>query len=330
MKKISISISVVILAVFTATSTISAKDAAKLRIVRTIAITPEGEYYQNPKISPDGSKVVFRGQEGGLFIRNADGTGPMITVLPRGKEVRDYIWSPDSKMIAYQRSRIEGGKRWIDIMIFKTANKETDVLKKKIPPFGFTYWTSGGIKVKRGLPHQKSKERESVKAMNKIIDVSSKEFKKSNEPIVYYDQIDLKHFVIVEDGNGNVLSKTPGYILPLMSPTKDKFLAVRQHTYVLSLFGEILADLGVAENRIWSKDGQLILFQIVEYGGWHNQVIVGSELCVINVDGSGKNHLTDTPDIIEMYPHWSDDTSKITYYDDKTHRIYVSELEYIR
>lgn len=66
-------------------------DAAKLRIVKTIQITPDGQYYQHPKLSPDGSMVVFRGRKGGLFIRNADGTGHMVTILPHGKDSRQYI-----------------------------------------------------------------------------------------------------------------------------------------------------------------------------------------------------------------------------------------------
>ncbi|NHZ85459.1 MAG: hypothetical protein GWP19_06220 [Planctomycetia bacterium] len=57
------------------------KDAAKLRIVKTIHITSDGEYYQNPKLSPDGNMVVFRGRNGGLFIRNTDGTGPMVSFI---------------------------------------------------------------------------------------------------------------------------------------------------------------------------------------------------------------------------------------------------------
>jgi hypothetical protein len=60
--------------VFSLTETFG-KDAAKLRIIKTIQITPNGQYYQNPKLSPDGSMVVFKKQGGGLLIRNADGTG---------------------------------------------------------------------------------------------------------------------------------------------------------------------------------------------------------------------------------------------------------------
>lgn len=330
------SISVIIFTVFTATSTISAKDAAtpegragKLRIARTIVINPEGGRYEDPKLSPDGSKVVFQGQKGGLFIRNVDGTGPITTVLPPEKGTNQYIWSPDSKSIAYERSRLEGGRRWIDIIIFQANTKEITLFEEKIPPFRFTSWKREGLEVKRGLLHQKNKEREPIKAMNKIVDISTRELKQSDEPIVYHHQVDLRNVIIVEDANGNVLSETPGYILPIMSPIKDKFLATRGHTYVLNLSGDVLADLGDSDRARWSADGRLVVYEISEWGGWHNQARVASEIYIVNADGTGKNQLTNTPDIIEVEPHWSENNLKITYYDYATETIYVAELEFI-
>jgi hypothetical protein len=38
--------------------------------------------------------------------------------------------------------------------------------------------------------------------------------------------------------------------------------------------------------------------------------------------------LTETPNIVEIRGQWSEDVSKITYFDESTGKIFVSELEY--
>ncbi|NHZ85458.1 MAG: hypothetical protein GWP19_06215 [Planctomycetia bacterium] len=250
-------------------------------------------------------------------------------VLSLGKGTRDYAWSPDSKTIAFKQKTVEESKRISNTLhTFNVKTKQSTLLKTDVPGHGFLRWADRGIEVKSVVP-VKNRETGSFEIVNKVFDVSDEEFRQSNDPIVYYDQIDNKHFVIVEDGNGNVLSKTGGYILPIMSPKNDKFLATRSaRTYVLNLSGEILTNLGYADNEMWSEDGELIIYQIGEAGGWHGQTLIGSEIFVINIDGTDKNQLTHTPDIIEMKPHWSGNASKITYFDESTGKIFVSVLEY--
>ncbi|MCH7612074.1 MAG: hypothetical protein IIB95_00930 [Candidatus Marinimicrobia bacterium] len=199
----------------------------------------------------------------------------MVTVLPHGKDSRQYIWSPGSKTIAYRLNTWEKGIRIsADLHTFDIQSKHSSLLKEEIPPFRFARWTNEGIEAIRGITRQKNKEREFVKpAITKIINVTSGELRQSNNPIVYHDQIDNKHFVIVEDG-------------------------------------------------------ELIIYQIGEAGGFHGQTLIGSEIFVININGTDKNQLTHTPDIIEMKPHWSGSSLKITYFDYLTGTIFVSELKY--
>lgn len=334
MKKHGVFTLISILTLFSILSRIEGKDAAKLRIVRTIVITPEGRGYLNPKLSPDGSLVAFRGRNGGLFIRNADESGSIITIIPRGKGVDDYVWSPDSRKIAYDVRSFKDRKRSSELHIFEIDKKESKKIKEKDWPFTLTRWNYTGIKVtrKRTIKTQKPPLLETL---NLSFDQMTNDFVQSNEPFVYFyfDMENIQHVVVVKDGNGNVLSKIPGYILPVMSPKNDKFLASHPddgHTYVLSLSGEVISDLGHTVNEAWSENGRLIIYQIAEYGGWEGQVLVGSEIYVINGDGTGKNQLTHTPDINEMLPQWSNDMSKISYYDYNTGRIYVSELEEIQ
>ena len=330
MKKHSVCTLIGILILFSVWSNLEGKDAARLRIVKTILITPKGGGYHDPKLSPDGKLVAFRGGSTGLFVRNADGTGPLINVLPRGKGTQDYAWSPDSKLIVYKLKTGRETKRMnTTFHIFDLETKQSRILKPDVPRYGRIRWTDRGIELKSPVPIR-NRETRSVESFNKVLDASTGELRQSNEPIVYFEQADNHNYIIVDDGRGNTILRKKDYYLPLMSPKKDMLLAGHSpdgHTHVLNLEGKIIADLGLADSEQWSFNGKLIIYQIPKEDGWDGQEIVASEIYVINADGSGKNQLTHTPDIIEMDPQWSGDALKITYFDGKTGRIYVSELE---
>lgn len=303
-------------------------DAANLRIAKTILITPEGGDYWNPILSPDGNKVAFQGRKGGLYLRSADGTGELITVVPEGKGIFKQVWSPDSRNLAFDIMVFKERKRRMELHVFDTVTKESRILREIGWPFELRSWTEEGIETQRKRPRP---DRKGLEEVNLMFDVRQGDFKVARQPFTYdYQNREEKGtFVVIEDGLGGVLSRIPGYILPKMSPQKDRILAARSaRTYVLNLSGEVLADLGRAVSEVWSEDGEMVIYQISQAGGWHGQVLVASEIYVINADGTGRNQLTNTPDVIEVRPHWSRNGLKATYYDDATGRIFVAELEY--
>ena len=51
-----------------------------------------------------------------------------------------------------------------------------------------------------------------------------------------------------------------------------------------------------------------------------------SDLFLCSVDGKEKWKLTNTKDKIEKFPFLSEDGSKLSYYDETTNRIYVSDV----
>ena len=58
----------------------------------------------------------------------------------------------------------------------------------------------------------------------------------------------------------------------------------------------------------------------------NGEQITGSELYLINIDGTNKQNLTNTDDMIEMYPMFSPDNSKIVFSDEKTRNIYIADF----
>ncbi|NHZ85460.1 MAG: hypothetical protein GWP19_06225 [Planctomycetia bacterium] len=313
--------------VFTFTE-IFGKDAAKFRIVKTIQITNDGEYYMDPKLSPDGSMVVFKGRKGGLFIRNADRTGSMVTILAK-KGMYKYIWSPDSKQIAFDVFTSEKGRKKMELHIYDIHSNTSSMIRDKGRPFRLTQWTNEGIEVKRKIKIENQKK--GLKTVKERFNIHFGSFELKKSPLVYFEQSDNRNYIIVDDGNSNILLKKPNYVLPLLSPKNDRLLtAVYRdgHTHILDISGSIVGDLGMADEEQWSPDGKYIIYEIPEYGGRDGQAMVASEIYIINADGTGKNKLTDTENIIERKGQCSDGCQKITYFDQITGKIFVSELEY--
>lgn len=311
-------------------SEIFGKDTAKFRIVKTIQITNDGEYYMDPKLSPDGSMVVFKGQKGGLFIRNADGTGSMVTILAK-KGMHKYIWSPDSKQIAFDNFTSEKGRKKMELHIYDVYSNTQSMIRDKGSPFRLTQWTNEGIEAKRRI--KKGNQKKEMKTIKERFNIPFGSFELKKSPFVYpyYDQKENKHFVIVEDGNSNILLKKPYYLLPLLSPKNDRLLtAVYRdgHSHILDISGSIVGDLGMTVAKQWSPDGKFVIYEIYVYGGHDGQAMVASEIYIINADGTGKNQLTHTENIIERKAQCSDGCEKITYFDQQTGVIYVSNLDF--
>ena len=186
------------------------KDAGKFRIVKTIQITNDDEYYMDPKLSPDGSMVVFKGRKGGLFIRNADGTGSMVTVLAK-KGTHQYIWSPDSKQIAFDVFTSEKGRKKMELHIYDIHINTPSMIRDKGRPFRLTQWTNEGIEVKRKI--KKGNQKKGLKTVKERFNIHLGSFELEKSPLVYFEQSDNSNYIIVDDGNSNIWSNRQKWLL---------------------------------------------------------------------------------------------------------------------
>jgi Tol biopolymer transport system component len=73
----------------------------------------------------------------------------------------------------------------------------------------------------------------------------------------------------------------------------------------------------------WSSDSKRIAFCVQEESEFD---IIASELYIINVDGTGKTQITDTPNEIETGPVWSPDGTKIACGSHSSAGIFVIKL----
>ena len=77
----------------------------------------------------------------------------------------------------------------------------------------------------------------------------------------------------------------------------------------------IVPDAGFIGNFAWSPDGQRLAFEFWKPRG----IPETTDICVINVDGSGFSELTRHPGN-DRYPAWSPDGQQIAFYSDRNRR----------
>ena len=134
------------------------------------------------------------------------------------------------------------------------------------------------------------------------------------------------------------------YRNPQLSPDGTKILgetSYRHGMWVLALDGKKLAYLdgdskdsvvfapgvvgwAVGVTAKWSPDSRQIVYMVSAEDG---HTVLTTDLFLINADGTGKTRLTDTPDVIEAYPIWSPDGTRIAYVTDIGSKIYVMRVK---
>jgi len=134
------------------------------------------------------------------------------------------------------------------------------------------------------------------------------------------------------------------YRNPQLSPDGTKVLGenpYRHGMWVLDLDGKKLAYLdgdskdsvvfapgvvgwAVGVTAKWSPDSRQIVYMVSAEDG---HTVITTDLFLINADGTGKTRLTNTPDVLEAYPIWSPDGTRIAYVTDIGSKIYVMRVK---
>ena len=111
-----------------------------------------------------------------------------------------------------------------------------------------------------------------------------------------------------------------------ISPDGSKlaFEAFGGDMYVMNSDGTGLTDLGVGYRPKWSPDGEYLAYMITEDDGHR---FTGSDIYTVRIDGSERNNLTNTNDIIEMNPSWSSDGNQIAFDTYNDGSIYIVQVE---
>jgi Tol biopolymer transport system component len=275
-----------------------------------VKLTEEKEEFICPVFSPDGQSIAMtKDNWAGICRMNADGTGLEELTADRGAGYR-LAWSPDGRHIAYRAEKMVDGKRFFAIKVVDVNDQTVLQLTEYRRSLGTPRWISGDGTIVFQT------DRDGALEQVPAADLMPSETQKEPVSLVATTSKDLQVWVSQPDGSERTLVSDPDQRCfdAILSPDGYRVcysvLAGGGSMAVAHTDGSHRTNLGYGNNPCWSPDGENLVYEITLDDG---MVITGSDLYLIRADGSGKTQLTDTPGLIERWPNWSPDGTKIAF-----------------
>ncbi|HHT61632.1 MAG: PD40 domain-containing protein [Paludibacteraceae bacterium] len=283
-------------------------------------LTNDGERYVNVQWSPDGSKLAFtkEGFDGIEVIDMATKSRKVVTDAPNSGD--RFQWSADGKEILYRHTKWEDGERTHTIHVTDLAGKSQQVSagQRYLQPASWRYTTAGEkrvLSVDGQIVKQPQIEKLSVAKTKSVLTT-----RRANLSTFCDENMHL--WLIDENGKKTMLNESG--LEPAFSPNGQKIVFNEDdYLIVMDLNGRNRRDLGMGFRATWINDNQIV-FELTTDDGHH---YTGGELYLMNIDGSLRVKLTDTPDRIEMYPTWNEKAQKLAFVSEVDGQIYTADLK---
>jgi Tol biopolymer transport system component len=280
-----------------------------------VALSPQGEYYMEPKWSPDGSKLSAGGSNfrGIFLISFPSGTIDTLT-RAMGAGFRPS-WSPGSDAMAARLTSFEGNRKMSQFVLLYLDGTSEALTEVQPSLQGVPVWSKSG-------------EFIYLNSSNRFQSYSptSAGSKPSSGVLPYLNTFDI-YLHDLGTGQESKVFDTPERILYLeISPSETQFVytTASENLWIADMDGSRPRKLGRGYAPSWSPDGNWIACMLTEDDG---HVITQSEILIYNADTGASRLLSSTPDIHEMHPAWSPDGNWIAYGNEIDGRIWVVEIE---
>jgi len=302
-------------------------DASKIKVKEIKQLTTDGEWWKELKWSPDGTKLLASKRKGNMYIIYADGSKK----IDLGVEGGDYSWSPDGSKILYTLFE-KGVGYYIWVMNADGSNK------KKLVRGMYPTWSPDGTKIASRTKGGTGLSIINIDGSNHVNlpmgDIWSDIVWLPSDKIAYtkeegYNKFNL--YTINSNGiNEKVLVEDVGFmslwwLAKQNGKSKVYYTSKDRYGWIIDEDGgnKMKEDSDV-DVEDFSPDGTKFVGSIGESDG---HAAISNELYIINIDGTGKNQLTNTPDLVEGITFWSPIGDKIAYTDENNENIYVMTLE---
>lgn len=286
--------------------------AQQVRVGETLRLTSLSDgKFMNPKASPSGT-IFFTGEgnRGVYYLSEADNS--IIKLNDELGAGYEFVFSNDGKSLFYRSDNYVAGKKYSELKEQIISTKEITLLQPETRFLDVPRVSSAGSII-FGID-----DKLQVIGSDRV---SKKDLTELNEPIAK----SVKNEIWVYTNGIKKTLQPLGdtyYIWTSLSPDKSKilFYAVGKGTFVSDLNGNILVELGDIRYPQWSPDGKWISYMLDIDDG---RVVIESDIYIISTDGQSKHKITNTENIIEVYPSWNKNS---LIYSDSEGMIYSTQL----
>ena len=282
-------------------------------------LTNDNVKYENPRWSPDGSKIAFT-KEGydGLFVMNANGSNKTSLVTSSGVGYM-YQWSADSKEILVRDTRWSGAKRLHAAWVINASSGITTRMSQDaeyMQPAAWRY-TNG---IKSIVAPDTKVLKANLTPMSKALASQLSNNKYANTSFI----TDFEHLYIVDAlGNKKVLNVGPSFC-PSLSPDGKKVVFNQMDDIcVINIDGTGKRVLGRGFNPSWVNNNQII-YELTEDNG---HIYTAGELYLMNLNDKSIKKLTATSNLIEMNACVSPDGNKVIFTSFTDGQIYIADFK---
>ncbi len=289
-----------------------------------------------PKWSPDGEKILISSYPTGIYVNYINNNEQkFLTNDGTGAGFR-YNWSPDSKAIVYLSREFKNGQQNNIIKLIEIETGEiielTQGVGSSMPYFTPTsevvYSYKGTLIKRKWNGVSIGKEETITKNVPANVVIPSP---KGNILVVENDEGimslnnngDDRKIIVKNEKNsfawGVKFSSDGNNIL------FSNNVGSESHLFVYSFKTEKTVDLGNGMDYDWLPNNKIVY----NIGKDDGNIMIGSEIYVINADGTSKKQITYTKDKIEVGLAVSFDGKFIVYMDEnKTGSMYIGDLKY--
>ena len=319
MKRFTLTIASALLLV--ATSAQAQKTGTLSNITR---LTNGTERYENPRWSPDGSKIAFTklGYEG-LLVMDADGANKKVISQGAG-EGFEFKWSIDSREILVRDTRwLDKGDGLIDrahaIWAVSTEGKKTRMTYDDnfMQPAAWRYSANGTKTIA-------APDARIIKDVNlEAVPSALRKKAASTASNISYIANGERLTIVNPEGTATVIYDKPA-VCAALSPNGKKIAFISEdNLLVMNIDGTGLVNLGKGFNPSWVGNSQIVFEKTTDNG--HDYT--SGELYIININGSGLKALTNDASKIKMNPCVSADGSKLVFTCYTDGQIYSADLK---
>lgn len=287
-------------------------------------LTSGSEMYENPRWSPDGSKIAFtRLGYDGLYVTDAKGT--TITQISDDLGVGyQYHWSADSHEILVRDTRWEnnasGSVRlhaaWSIDMKGKKVRLSEDA--EYMQPAAWRYSPVG----EKSIMCVDAPAISGIKLKAVSTAVLQTVAKSVGSNISFYVDGD-NLYKITARGTKVLLNQGPSFA-PALSPDGTK-VAFNQmdDVCIMNIDGTGKKVIGAGYNASWVNNNQIVFERTTDDG----HTYLTGELYMLSIDSGKIVQLTSTADKIEMNPCVSPDGTKIVFTSFVDGQVYIADLK---